>query len=132
MRYGSESQKKTGHSAGSFEEIFLVKELFRGTDRVKGTIKRCWSTRGQQHQEAVSTLRPDEAKKETEPAGTVIAGTMEEGRPIGIVITEELCGARRQPGENYFDLFFISCALITLQVTPMSQTNQKPEVERSE
>ena len=76
MRNRSESQKKTVHLVGSFEHIFLMKELFRGTGRVKGTIKGCWGTRVWQYQEAVSTLRPDEQKTK-QNYRQVIAGIME-------------------------------------------------------
>lgn len=74
MSNRSESQKKTVYLVGSFEHIFLGKELFRGRGRVKGMLgHQSMAMSG-----GFSTLRPDEAKEETELPGTVIAGTMED------------------------------------------------------
>lgn len=93
----SESQKKTGYSVGSFEGNFLAKKLFRGTGRVKGTIKEHWSTK--KLSAPFRLLRP---KKKQLP-GTVRAGTVEEPPPLpsltGNVIKRELYGAKRKLGK---------------------------------
>lgn len=74
-----------------------MKKLFRGTGRVKGTIKEHWSTR--KLSASLGLLSP----KEKQLPGTVRAGTVEEPPLLlsltGNVIRRELYGAKRKLGE---------------------------------